>query len=160
MALRKPLVLANGQMQQLQAGDQLEAPLVGSAQQILTNNDGGTVVICAPVYTDASGSFKRAQANATATSAVIGLVAQATIANAAAGPVVLVGTFTATTTQWDAVTGQTGGLTAGAAYFLDPATAGRLTTTAPSTTGQVVAPIGLALSTTQLEIKIRSTVLL
>lgn len=160
MALRKPLVLVSGQLQQLQAGDQLDAPLVGTTQQILTNNDGSTVVIGAPVYADASGSFKRAQANALATSMVIGVVAQTTILNAAQGQVALLGPVSATTAQWDAITGQTGGLTAGAMYFLDPANPGRLTTTAPTTIGQVVAPVGKALSTTILNVEVKSTVLL
>jgi hypothetical protein len=43
------------------------------------------------------------------------------------------------------------GLTPGAAYFLDPTTPGTLTTTAPTTVGQSVQPVGVALSSTSLQ---------
>jgi hypothetical protein len=155
MALRKPVVVVNGQLQQLQAGDTLDAPQSGGDQIILTNDESTPVVICAPVYMDAVSGFKKAQANAAGTKNVIGLVAKSpSITNATAGPVQTNGVLTATTTQWDAVTADTGGLTFNSVYYLDPATAGKLTKTAPTTVGQYVMPIGLALSTTDLQITI------
>jgi hypothetical protein len=67
---------------------------------------------------------------------------------------------TATTAQWDAVTGGTGGLIPGSMYFLDPTTVGMLTTTAPTASGQVVVDVGRASSTTDLEISLNLSVLL
>jgi hypothetical protein len=50
------------------------------------------------------------------------------------------------------VTGQVGGLTPNSTYYLSAATAGALTTTAPSTAGQFVYRVGKAISTTQMDI--------
>lgn len=121
----------------------------------LTNNVGSTANICTVVYTNATGSYQKAIANADAASNVVGIVS-ATTTNGASGTVVTEGTVTATTGEWDAQTGQSGGLTAGSWYFLDGTTAGKLTTTAPGT--GYVAPIGYALSTTQLDVKVQSRV--
>lgn len=157
MALRKPIVMVSGQLQQLQAGDTLDAPQAGGDQIILTNDEASPVVIGAPVYNDANDGFKKAQANAAATKNVIGLVAKApSITNATTGPVQTNGVLTATTTQWDAVTGDTGGLVVNSIYFLDPATAGKLTKTAPTTVGQYVVIVGTAISTTELQINIQT----
>jgi len=45
-------------------------------------------------------------------------------------------------------------------YFLDPTTAGNLTTSAPTAEGEIVLKIGKALSTTVLEVTIGQTILL
>lgn len=114
----------------------------------LTNNQGSTVAIGRAIYTDASNSFKLAQSNALATRKAGGLVAAGSINNGAAGDIVTSGVITATTGQWDAVTGQTGGLTPDAYYYLSGSQAGALTPTAP-TTGWLVR-VGKALSTTKM----------
>jgi hypothetical protein len=64
--------------------------------------------------------------------------------------------MSASTAQWDVVTGQTGGLTPGAMYFLSNSTDGALTTTAPST--GYICPIGRALSTTKMALRFDPTV--
>jgi hypothetical protein len=46
------------------------------------------------------------------------------------------------------------GLTAGAAYYADPTTAGAITSTVPSTVGQWVVPVGVAKSATELIVRI------
>lgn len=117
----------------------------------LTNAEAGTTVISSPVYSFAAGSVKKAVANSSTTAQVVGF-ASADINAAASGSIITNGVAVATTGQWDAVTGQTGGLSAGAKYFLDPTTAGKITTTVPAT-GFVV-PVGIALSSTQLNINI------
>ncbi len=124
-----------------------------------TNDNAGSLTIGMPVYAKANGNVDKARANAISTSEVLGLAA-ATIATTASGGIQTAGTLTATTGEWDAVTGQTGGLTPGSIYYLDPATAGLLTTTAPTTAGQVRLRVGLAHSTTELEIRIGEPILL
>ena len=158
MPARKPLVMVNGRIRQLQAGDTLDAQVseVDVVQQI--NGNAGAIVIGMAVYTTVADTVDKARANAYATSEVLGLVKDASIASAATGMIQTDGVLVATTGQWDAVTGQVGGLTVGAIYFLSPTTAGHLTTTAPSAVGELVARIGKAISTAELELTIEQPV--
>jgi hypothetical protein len=160
MALRKPLVIISGQIQQLASADTLDALVSEKDMLSLTNGEATALVICTPVYVSGVNTCKKAQANAAGTVGVVGLAAVASTAAGASASVQSDGVLTATTAQWDAVTGLTGGLTFGTLFYLDPATVGKLTATAPSTAGQYVAPLGRALSTTDFEITIATTVLL
>lgn len=161
MALKKPVVLAtNGDLELLQSGDTLDAVITDQEIISAVNGNAGTINIGEPVYVSDNDEVDLARANASGTKKVIGLVASTTIATTASGNILTDGILTASTGQWDAVTGQTGGLTAGATYFLSAATAGRLTTTAPTTTGQYVAPVGIALSTVSMRLDVDRTVLL
>jgi len=121
----------------------------------VTNTQGSAITIGQVVYADGTGS-KLARADAETTRKVVGLVADVSIANNAGGNIATAGTLTATTTQWDAVTGQTGGLTPNARYWLSEAVFGRFLTS-PPTTGWSQ-PIGLALSTTKLAINLDRSV--
>ena len=152
MPAYKPLVLVAGEFTQLQTGDTLDVVVSASDEATLTNSSAGAIAIGTPVYISAANACQPSRANATGTAKVVGLVSATTIAAAATGTIRKDGTLTATTVQWDAITGQTGGLTAGGGYFLSEAIAGRLTTTAPAT-GWVV-PVGVALSTTDFEIQV------
>ena len=62
-------------------------------------------------------------------------------------------------TDWTTIAGVST-LTFNNYYYLSPSTAGTITSIAPSTIGQYVCQIGEALSTTELLIAVRSTVLL
>ena len=64
-----------------------------------------------------------------------------------AGPISL------TTAEWDAITGQSGGLTPGIFYYLTTAGFGILTDTAPVGFGSIVAPVGIALSSTDFLVR-------
>jgi hypothetical protein len=156
MALRKPLVVVNGQVQQLQAGDTIANPITVTQ----TNDEAGAIVIGTPVYNDAIDGVKKGQANAAPTSKILGLVADVTVATGQPANIQTSDIMVATTAQWDAVAGTTGGLAFGVDYYLDPATAGKLTSTATSTVGQYLVRIGRALSTTELDIRIDPTTIL
>jgi hypothetical protein len=133
----------------------------GVLWQTVTNNETVAITKGAPVYSDGSGTVQLGLANAISTSEVVGLVYADSIAAAATGRIQSDGYFTATTAQWDVITGGTAGLVAGMEYYLDPATAGMLTTTAPVSGNQeVVAPIGKAISDTVMKLEINHTVLL
>lgn len=160
MALRKPLVIVSGEVQQLQAGDDLNVPISGTIDITLTNNNAGAVVIGTPVYAVAADAYDKAKADAAGTSKLIGLAVPTSTAVAASGTVAVNGIFVATTAQWDAVAGTTGGLTFGTNYYLSAATAGLLTSTAPSTAGQYNVLVGVALSTTELRLNIQPRILL
>ena len=153
MATRVPLVLVNGQVERLQAGDDILAPTATLNIRAVTNGESSAaLVIGAPAYVSAAGTVKRAQANAVSTADALGLMVSTSTAAGASGTIGVGGTLVATTTQWDAVTGQTGGLTSGSRYYVDPSTAGKLTATPPDTTGQVLICMGKALSTTEMEV--------
>ncbi len=126
----------------------------------LTNNEAGAIVCGTPVYMFAAGGVKKAKASAAATQIVAGLVLTPSIAASAIGDVALSGPLTLTTSQWDAVTGQSGGLSFGVDYFCSAATAGLLTTTAPTTAAQFVVYVGTALSTTTMRVDIGQGILL
>jgi hypothetical protein len=152
MALKKPLVLnTSGIVEQLQSGDTLDATINVADEVTLTNANASTAAPGSPVYISAANSFDLSRANSSGTAKVIGLLTASTAA-AASGVVRKDGTITLTTGQWDTIAGTTGGLTAGANYYLSEATAGRLTATAP-TTGFVL-KVGVAISTTDFEIQI------
>jgi hypothetical protein len=123
-----------------------------------TNANAGTIVIGTPVYVSAAGSVDEAVADAAATKDVVGLVVDTSIASSATGDIQTGGLLTATTGEWDAVTGDAGGLTAGTQYFVDPDTAGMLSDVAPGPAGDFVCAVGIALSTTEMIIAIHQTV--
>jgi hypothetical protein len=160
MALRKPLVIVSGQIQQLQAGDSLDATVSEIDSISMTNGNASSITIGQAVYVEAAGSVDLAQANASSTVELLGLVKSTSIAAAASGTIQTDGILTATTVQWDAVTGGTGGLTAGSVYYLDPDAAGHLTSTAPTTAADYVVRVGLALSTTDFDITVSIPILL
>jgi hypothetical protein len=161
MAVKKPLVIgSNGLPQQLQAGDSIASPTAGVDLVSQVNGEAGAVVIGAPVYQFAAGSIKKGQANAAGTADILGLMYDVTTASAGTGSVATNGLLVATTTQWDAVAGTTGGLAFGVKYFLDPATAGKITSVPPTTAGQLVVLLGTAMSTTDFMIDIQAEILL
>jgi hypothetical protein len=126
----------------------------------MTNDNAGSIVICQAVYTKANGNVDLAKADASGTKEVLGLVHDALILTTESGNILVDGVLTATTGQWDTVTGGSGGLTPGAIYYLSAATAGRLTSTAPTTVGQYVVRVGRALSATKMDMMIMAPILL
>lgn len=148
--------MVSGQIQQLQSGD-----YIGEVELISLTNDEASPIVCgAPVYIDANDGAKKAKANAGATVPAVALVVDTSISNATAGNFQSDGVLALTTGQWDAVAGTTGGLTAGTVYYLSAATAGIITSTAPSVVGQYVQKIGIGISTTEMLIDIRDAILL
>ncbi len=183
MANRKPLTLNTGQMEQLQGGDFVDfgayqtPNTIGTAGQVLAspaagtalewvepgagihtieleNANANTVNICMPVYLDANGKIDLADANTVATSEVFGLVQDTSIATGNIGTIAFEGVVTATTGQWDAVAGTTGGLSPGKIYFLSETAGALVETTPPTTLGSCVVRVGRAVSATQLVLMI------
>jgi hypothetical protein len=157
MASRKPLVIVDGLVQNLPVGDTLNAAVTEVDTIAATNGEAGAIVIGTPVYVSAAGTVKKAAANALGTVQVLGLVIDVSVAGSGTANILTDGVLVATTAQWDAITGGSGGLTAGSVYYLD-ATAGLLTSTALTTAGQYVARIGLAVSTTELDITLQAPI--
>ena len=151
MAVKKPLVLTNGEIEQLQSGDTIDVQ-PDSFQATFTT----TAIAGSPVYVDGGTSVDLAQATTSGVSDAIGLAATAVTA-AATGTVIFNGTVTLTTAEWDAVAGTVGGLTAGSKYYLSDAAAGRIVEqgSIPTVAGRFVVELGEALDTTDLIVTIR-----
>lgn len=156
MASQKPLVIIAGQIQQIPAGDTLSAASAEVDVVVLTA--AATVVKGCPVYISTAATFNKANAAASGSAKVIGFAA-AGITISTTGSIQTDGVLACTTGEWDAVASTTGGLAAGTEYYL-AATAGLISSTAPSGSGSYVVKVGTALSTTELEISIRGSVLL
>ena len=127
----------------------------GLTSSSLTNSSGVSITKFFAVYAPSTAHIALANANASGTSTVLGLVT-ATIGNGSSGTVAIAGELTGLTTEWDAVTQQTGGLTPGAIYYLQNTTNGWITSTAPST--GFVCPLGIAESTTTMILRIGQTI--
>jgi hypothetical protein len=161
MSIRLPLVIVNGQVQQLQNGDTIVAASATFDARTATNAETTAPLTAGtPIYTSGSAAVKRAEANDVATSEAIGIWMDASTAPAASGVYAAGGVAVVTTAQWDVVTGGTGGLTSGSKYYLDPSGPGKLTLTAPTAPGQLVVLVGRALSPTDLELSLTASILL
>ena len=154
MAIRRPLVVISGEVQELPLADDLPSDV-----DLLSRTFTSTVIPGEPVFVDLAGSVNQARANAAGTSDVLG-IAPAAVTAATTGQVALDGVVTLTTVQWDAVAGTVGGLTAGAKYFLSAAAAGRMTEGSAAGATEYVVEIGEALSTTEMHIRPRRRILL
>ena len=141
-------------------GIEWAAPAGGRSLIEMTNDNAGPIVIGNPVYVKSNGNVDLAKANAVGTAELLGLVAATSIASSASGNIQVDGILEATPGQWDAITGGVGGLTVDAIYYLDGGAAGGLTTTAPTTTDECVVQVGQALSTTKMNIRITTPILL
>ena len=129
---------------------------------VLTNGDSVPLVIGTPVAVISPGTVQRAVANDPALTRAFGLVFDQSIAPGNSGQVMTDGELIATTSQWDLITGQVGGLTTQAFYYLDPSTPGKLSISAPpsTNTGRFVVQIGQAYAPTSLEVRIQQSILL
>ena len=156
MALRKPLVLVDGHIAQIPAGDTLDASVVAIDVVEMTNGETSTIQAGQPVYISGTDTVMLAQANALNSSKVFGL-AREDIAAGATGMIQVDGILELP--DWTNITGSAA-LTAGADYFLDPDNAGKLTVTPPTTSGNYLVFIGRAISTTAIEIEIARPIIL
>ena len=129
----------------------------GVAWNALTGGGGSSVVtitqtahgyttsnLGAPLYLTAGNLYSLAKADAANTAEVIGLISSINNVNSF---VMLIGDGVLTVNT--AVSG--GALVVGDAYFVSATTAGLITATEPSVIGNVSKPIGVAVSTTQLQ---------
>jgi len=123
------------------------------------NADSDDIIKGELLYAASNSTVAKALADSSTKQKVLGF-AKIPFAVGVIGVVQIADLIEATTDEWDAVTGMVGGLVAGAHYYLDPTTKGRMTTTPPSTDGQYVVRVGWALSSTEFQIDIEPSVLL
>ena len=151
MSARKPLVNVGGEITELPAGDTLDASANEVDVVTMSNANAAPITKGMAGYHQGAGAVDLARANASGTKKVLGLVRAASIAAAATGSIQTNGILSSS--DWTDVVGGAS-LTAGAQYYLSSTTAGQLTTTAPSSAGTFVAPVGVALNNTDLQINI------
>lgn len=121
----------------------------------LTNDNAGALVEGATVYVKSNGHIDKANAAAASTSTLVGIVESSGGIGIGAAGVVRTGglkTFSSTANV-DAVFGTTGGFTPGVLYYVSDATAGKGTSTAPSTSTHLVWLTGLAITATQIQVR-------
>lgn len=132
-------------------------PAAGSITVEAINGEAFTLEKCRPVVIWSGSTVRRASNASQALAAVLGLATADADATLVVG-IQVSGEFEATANQWDAVTGQVGGLTPAARYFLGAA--GALTTTPPSSAGASLVLVGTALTSTKMELGINAPILL
>ena len=131
--------------------DRLRRQAASASGVIFPGTGIATVAISAGevVYAPSAGNLDLAIASGLSTSQVVGLAKE----NASIGDMVVIQTTgVIENTSW--------ALTTNTIYYLDPSTAGGITDTAPTTTGQTVVPIGIAVSATELKLLIPPPILL
>lgn len=99
------------------------------------------------LYIGADGKAYKAQADADATSEAVGVSDRDAVLD---DPILILPIGDVTNPGWS--------LTAGDLYYLSPTVAGGITSTPPSTTGQLIVPCGVATSTTSLAVDFRTRV--
>ena len=160
MAVKIPLVLATtGGIEQLQAGDVIAGGASNALNLATHSSVAAAITKGSPCRYSSAGKVQMARADALANARVLGL-AQAGVAADTDLFLTTFGLVTMTTAEWDVLTGGAGGLTAGALYFLDPATVGGITLTAPTTVGECVVELGLSLANTEMLLAIKAPILL
>ena len=148
MAIRKPLVLHDGHIEQLQAGDRL-APVPNDTQ--LVNGETGIILAGQPVIIDDTGNAKHTIA--TNGKGVIAFCVM-DVAPASLGVFQIDGILSLTVEQWGDMTGESGGLRPGKIYFLDDSAISRMTRMAPTTVGHYIVKLGVAINKTDFTISI------
>lgn len=96
-----------------------------------------------------AGMFKRGLATDPYLSQVVGLAFDDTILVGGSGRACSSGVVAQTTGAWDMLTGDTGGLIVDQTYFLDVVAGGLTIDSPPDVSGNVVYPLGVALSPTE-----------
>ncbi len=133
-----------------------------SESVVVEKNNGDSVSLLFGLAVYGLGDdWVRAQANDASTRNVVGLVSDTIVSVGGDTHVMLFGVLEGTTTQWDYVTGQSGGLTPNAPYFLSTSTPGKLMSPGPvPITGEDLwsVQVGIALNSTQMKIDVQQSV--
>jgi hypothetical protein len=130
--------------------------LLGSSM-LLTNGEVEPIRIGQPVYVSGNNTCRLAEVGIDEKTRVFGLVKSPRIDPTYRGEVAIHGVLEATTEQWDAVTTDSGGLIPGASYYLSTLPGG-LTKTVPFVAGHFVVPVGIAQSSCEFLLQVRSSV--
>lgn len=162
MAIRAPLVIINGKIQELPVGDYIAGAPPGPQGPPGSGIPDSTAIVAEDIspgqaiYLDGSGELRLAQADSEMTGYAAGIcTVGATAGNAASyvteGLVALA--------NWTVSVG-TASLTPGTLYFLDPNNPGGMTEVSPTSSGQIVLVTGRATTGQILDLIFTQPVLL
>lgn len=131
-----------------------DTPPTSLVHGLNTIGSGIALVKCNLVRVQMDGSFRRGRALGTsdAVRRMVGLCYDDEIPDGQVGRVQYAGPLTATTTQWDVVTGQTGGLTPGRLYYAST-DFGLITLTPRQDPGDWIYEVGVSLTPTTMLIR-------
>ena len=146
-ALSKLGIGSTGQVLLVSGGLPAWGTNTGNLDITATNDNAGTIAPGTVVYKKSNGAVDKARADSASTMRVAGFNT-ASAAAAATATIRTWGLLTLTTGEWDAVAGTTGGLASGTVYYLSGGTAGNITSTVTSTSGQFIVPVCEGISTT------------
>jgi hypothetical protein len=121
------------------------------------SSSASTLTIGMPVYINqSSNTVDKAVADNSVTNGnyVLGLVLNNTVSVGNVASILAEGKITAPTASWDSITGQSGGLTPGAFYYLSDVTNGGLSTAIPTTSRHWIVRVGQAFTSTMMFVKI------
>lgn len=145
-AVYDPLVIQNGQIRELPSGASINvSPVIIQ----MVNSESTAITRGQPVASNASGEAQLCVYDNIAKVRVLGVVFDESVEPGETANIAILGPVEATTDEWDALTGDTGGLSGTAKYYVG-STAGDLAVTATTTNGTFQAPVGVAMSTTKL----------
>lgn len=147
MAVKKPVVETDGELELLQPTDTLD-----TGADTFNRTFTATAIPGQVLYADSNTSVNLAQANSDTTSKIVG-IAPAAVTASNPGAVSHDGLVQLSTIQWDAVTSQSGGLTLGTKYYLSDMTPGMMLPSgnlAGISQGEYVMQVGTAISDVEM----------
>jgi hypothetical protein len=102
-----------------------------------------------------AGVVTTSEANGLSSAATIGLLVTPVVdASDRASSAQYAGIFEMTTGEWDAVTGDTGGLSLGVLYYVSATSTGKISSTRTGVSNQCITLLGIAISVTELQLQI------
>lgn len=101
-----------------------------------------------------AGVVTTSEANGLSSAATIGLLTSAVDASNRDSSAQYAGIVEMTTAEWDAVTGDTGGLALGVLYYVSSTVTGKISSTRTGVSNRCITLLGIALSPTELQLQI------
>jgi hypothetical protein len=128
----------------------IATPVDPSSYTVTANE---TVAVGQPIYISASDTVNLADASLSSTANVLGLVS---VGASASNTATVLSEGSVNQADWTSVTGTTN-LTPGSVYYLS-GTTGKMTTTKPTSGGDIIIQLGTAVSTTKFNIEVQEVV--
>ncbi len=134
-----------------------QGPVGPPGYGVLVAEAGADLIPGSPVYVTGAATFELAQADAYPQTIFAGMSSKPTLTGFLA-EIVAGGPLELSPAQWDAITGQVGGLVPGTVYYLSPTTPGIIQPTPPAAVGTFSVKIGQAITASLMEVDPRNPI--